>query len=177
MNGGGEITRDQLNASDYALAVRNKHFAASAIPYIERLTEDNARKGFIEPADFARLLTFLRDDGLRDFVQWSYACGMRHGEGDQLTWAMIANDELYIPGSICKNHEGRALPLSSELLQIINRRKLARRVKVGDTFQMVEYIFHRGGLPIGEFRKSWKSACKLANLPGIIPHDMRLFCP
>jgi integrase len=164
----------QLLGQSYKHAKRRGTLNVS--PYIRHLSEDNTRSGFIEPADFARLLTFLPDDGLADFVQWSYACGMRTGETKQLTWPMVQGNELHIPAGICKNGKGRVLPLSSELLPIINRRRLAKTVKDGAGVRMIEFIFHRGGRPIGNFGKSWKRACKLAGLAGIIPHDMRRSC-
>jgi integrase len=36
------------------------------------------------------------------------------------------------------------------------------------------YVFHhRGGNPIAEFRRSWKTACKNAAVPGRLFHDFR----
>jgi len=46
-------------------------------------------------------------------------------------------------------------------------------VEVNGTMQLCESIFHRGGLPIGDFRKSWATACKLAGCPGRLFHDLR----
>lgn len=34
-------------------------------------------------------------------------------------------------------------------------------------------MFHRGGRPIRDFRRSWASACRRAGLAGRIPHDLR----
>jgi len=36
-----------------------------------------------------------------------------------------------------------------------------------------DLIFHRDGKPVGEFRKLWKSACKLPGVSGRIPYDLR----
>jgi integrase len=38
---------------------------------------------------------------------------------------------------------------------------------------MVEFIFHRGGSPVGEFRKSWATATKNAGVAGKLFHDLR----
>jgi integrase len=38
---------------------------------------------------------------------------------------------------------------------------------------MVEFIFHRGGDPVGEFRKSWATATDAAKCPGKLFHDLR----
>jgi len=34
-------------------------------------------------------------------------------------------------------------------------------------------VFHRKGQPIGEFRKTWESACQAAGLDGRLVHDLR----
>ena len=38
---------------------------------------------------------------------------------------------------------------------------------------IIPWVFHRDGRPIKEFKRSWKTACKNAGLPGRIPHDFR----
>lgn len=35
-----------------------------------------------------------------------------------------------------------------------------------------EFIFHRNGLPIGDTRKAWRTACKLAGVSGRLFHDL-----
>jgi integrase len=35
------------------------------------------------------------------------------------------------------------------------------------------WAFHRAGKPIKEFRRSWKTACRAAGVPGRIAHDFR----
>src|SRR5438552_391166 len=35
-----------------------------------------------------------------------------------------------------------------------------------------DLIFHRDGLPIGDMRRAWKTACKLAGIPGRLFHDL-----
>jgi integrase len=35
------------------------------------------------------------------------------------------------------------------------------------------YVFHRDGQPIREFKRAWRTACKKAGVPGMIPHDFR----
>ena len=38
---------------------------------------------------------------------------------------------------------------------------------------LISWVFHRGGKKVGDFRKSWETACKKAGVPGHIPHDFR----
>ena len=38
---------------------------------------------------------------------------------------------------------------------------------------MIPCVFHNEGKPFKSYRKSWKTACRKAGLPGRIPHDFR----
>lgn len=66
------------------------------------------------------------------------------------------------------------LPLIGELAEIIGRRRQAREYETasGQTALSV-YVFHRGGQPVGDIRKSWKAACRAAGLPALLFHDLR----
>src|SRR5262249_52792687 len=39
--------------------------------------------------------------------------------------------------------------------------------------QIIPWLFHRDGLPIKSFRRSWVTACKAAGVPGRLRHDFR----
>jgi integrase len=39
--------------------------------------------------------------------------------------------------------------------------------------QIVPWVFYRDGKKLGEFKRSWKTACKLAGCPGRLVHDLR----
>ena len=74
-----------------------------------------------------------------------------------------------------KNGEPRILPLVGELELLIERRWQARSVenKNGSTV-LTTYVFHCGdGRPIGDTRKSWRTACSKAGLPNLLVHDLR----
>jgi integrase len=158
----------------YKHGVRTKRINAISIPYIPHFSEKgNERQGFLEPAQFEKLLKHIPDDGLRDFVQWGYKTGQRKSETSLMTWSMLNGDVVRIPGSVCKNGKDRTLPLTTELRAIIERRKTARQVKENGGVRMVEFIFHRKGRRVGEFKKSWKKACELAGVIGKLYHDLR----
>jgi integrase len=36
-----------------------------------------------------------------------------------------------------------------------------------------EFVFHRDGRPVGDFRKTWATACEKANMPRLRFHDFR----
>jgi integrase len=59
-----------------------------------------------------------------------------------------------------------------ELAEIIARRRAARAVITDAGIMLSEFIFHRNGLPIGEMRKAWRTACRLAGVSGRLFHDL-----
>jgi integrase len=158
----------------YKLAMRQE--TLNRAPYIRHLSEEgNERQGFLTPSQFQELLPHIPAE-LKDFVEWGYATGQRKGETRLMTWAMLDSKAqvLRIPGKITKPKKGRTLPLDTKLAAIIERRKESREVNVNGVLEMSKYIFHRGdGQPIVNFDRSWKTACKLAGLAGILYHDCR----
>ena len=46
-------------------------------------------------------------------------------------------------------------------------------MKVGGAVMLCDLIFHRQGNPIREFRKAWRTACRIAVIPGRLFHDLR----
>jgi integrase len=145
-------------------------------PHIPHLELHNTRTGFFEEVDYQALLTQLPDD-VRPLVSFLHLTGWRKGEALALQWRQVDFDAGIIrlePGTT-KNDEGRtfpmkALPALAELLQTQweQTQEISRA-----TERLVPWVFHRGGQPIGEFRKAWKRACQAVGLPGRIPHDFR----
>lgn len=116
-------------------------------------------------------------EDLRDYVRFAATCGIRKGELSAFRWDMLQGSTLHVPASICKNRKGRTLPLVGEMLAVVERQKVRRRVEVNGVIEMCPYIFHRAGecVPVGEFRKRWKSACRKAGRPGHFFHWLRRF--
>jgi integrase len=65
-----------------------------------------------------------------------------------------------------KNGEGRTLYMEPDLLAMM---KVLYRNRRMDCF----YVFHRRGMPIGDFRKVWATACRKIGRPGLLFHDLR----
>jgi len=79
---------------------------------------------------------------------------------------------VFLPAKYWKNREPQTMPLVGELAEIIARRRAARAVTAKGGVMLSEFIFHRDGLPIGDMRKAWKTACKLAGVSGRVFHDL-----
>lgn len=65
------------------------------------------------------------------------------------------------------------MPIVGELIQLLERREKARTIKTDAGGEICSLVFHRAGLPIQEFRKSRKTACKKAGCEKTLYHDLR----
>lgn len=120
-----------------------------------------------------RLLGELPDDGLREFVEWCYVTGMRKGEAASLRWSYVSDKELTVPGECCKSGEPHTIQFGGVLPAIIAKCRARRAFKVNGTTEFSQFVFHREGQPVKEFRKSWKTACGKAGCGNLLFHDLR----
>jgi len=133
----------------------------------------NARQGFVSDPVFRKIYKHLPED-LRDYCLFAFLTSWRKAEVSCLKWKYLQDDVLQIPASETKNSEARSVVIGGELIEVIERRKAARSFKNPDgTLQPCDYIFHRDGLRVTEFRKAWKTACRKAGCPELIFHDLR----
>ncbi len=136
-------------------------------PHVAMLAEDNARQGFLEPADFAAVRAQL-PDYLADAATFSYLTAWRKGEVRSLEWRDVDLDggAIRLRAEHSKNKRPRVVVLRGELLALIEKRAALR-------LPHCPHVFHRHGHPLGDFRKAWHAACHAAGLEGRLWHDMR----
>jgi integrase len=147
----------QLLAQAFKLVIERRHL--SNAPRIRHLSEKgNERRGFFTDGDFRRLRQTLRED-LRDYCEFGYLTGWRKGEIASLRWEDIDGELLELRGEYAKNKEPRSMILSGNLEALIARRRAERKYEAGGLWLLSEYVFHRKGKPIGDFRKSWVTTC------------------
>jgi integrase len=139
----------------------------SAKPYIPTLEENNARQGFLDHGNFLALRDAL-PDYLKDPVTFLYFSGWRVSEMRKLEWRDVdlTGRVVRLRPEISKNKDGRLLPLTGELLEVIQKARMRRKPECS-------FVFHREGESVGDFRKAWKGACDVSGLKGIIVHDLR----
>jgi integrase len=149
----------------FTLAVQDERLRQT--PHIPKLPENNARQGFVDHKTFLALRTNL-PRYLLDPISFLYLSGWRVGEMRALEWRDVdlQGKIVRLRPEISKNKDGRLLPLSAELLDIIVRAYSMRRLDC-------PFVFHRDGEPIGDFRKAWSNARQLAGLGPILVHDLR----
>jgi integrase len=137
-------------------------------PFPDRLEEAAARQGFFEIEDYRAIREHL-PDAYPDVLDFAYLSGWRRSEITGLTWTEVdlSGGVIRLSPERSKSKQGRLLPLSPLLREVLGRRVAARRL---DTLLV---FHHRGGQPIGDWRKTWWRACKLAKLPTKLFHDLR----
>jgi integrase len=145
-------------------------------PEIRKLSEkDNVREGFFDRADFDALVRELPED-LQDFARFGFLTGWRKGEIASLSWADLDMDAriMRLRGQESKNGEPRKVALEGELLDMFERRWVARQCEgPNGESALSPLVFHRNGKPVKDFDKVWKSACKRTGLKGKLFHDLR----
>jgi integrase len=136
--------------------------------------EDNARSGFVDPADFAAVQRQLPPD-VADFVEWTYRSAWRRAMVESLCWhhcelqvkkSRLISASVRLPGVLMKNKTPYTLPVTGALLEVLCRR-WAKRVLA------CARVFHQDGRPLTDFRTTWEKACEAAGFPNLLLHDLR----
>ena len=136
-------------------------------PHIPRLSEAPPRQGFMEFSEYLAIRQHLPAD-YQDVLEFGYHSGWRRGEILRLEWRDIDRGagEIRLRPELSKNKDGRVLVLSDLLRPLIERRWERRALGC-------PLVFTVNGRPVGDWRKTWKRACKVAGLPGKLFHDLR----
>jgi len=154
------------------LGVRQTPPKVDRVPYIPMLREDNVRKGFFEHGEFLALRDALSDH-LKGFVTFGYKTGWRLSEITGLTWDKVDFNQRVVrldPGET-KNNEARTVSMDDEVLEVLQRQKELRG-KSGTVLPCV-FLNAEGTDQVKRFDKSWKTACKTAEIGKRLFHDFR----
>jgi integrase len=127
-----------------------------SVPYIQMFRENNARRGFVEEAEFARMTAEARLDGLwlRTFLEMAYSYGWRRGEliGLRVGQVDLRNRTIRLNPGSTKNGEGREVTMTPEVEELL---RAAVEGKGPDYF-----VFTReDGKPVKDFRGTWRNLC------------------
>ncbi len=133
------------------------------VPHFPKLTEDNARTGFLKRTEYEKLLKALPVE-LRLLFVFGYHLGMRKSALLSLKWSQVDLEAglIYLEKKKSAKHVPQALPIYGDM-----RGFLEMQPRTSDL------LFARGSAPIKDFRSAWKTACKAAGLPGLLFHDLR----
>lgn len=143
-------------------------------PYVTMLEEAPARSGFFEPDQFETVLRQLPPE-IQPIAIFGHQTGWRLREILGLQWKQVDLKEGWarLDAGMSKNKQPRLIYLSPDLLEILRAQAEATRALERNKGVIIPWVFHRNGRPIGEFRKRWRRACRLAGVPGRLFHDLR----
>ncbi len=162
----------------FNLAYRMDPPLVTRVPYVERLTEDNVRRGFFEHDQYLKLRTHL-PFYLQVFLVLAYNSGARRAEllGDNrkerlrepLRWSQVdfATKRIYFPRT--KNGEAREVPFIEDMGEWLQ----AAWDDHSRNWPDCPYVIQCAGKPVFDPRKTWQNACTAAGLPPLWRHDLR----
>ncbi len=143
------------------------------VPFFPMFRESNARQGFFEKAEFEAVVSRLPEP-VAEVARFAYLSGWRRGEIVPLRWDAVDRAAKEVRLGTSKNGRPRSLPLEGALWELIERRWKAREYRSGQGVAAVSpLVFHQGGKPLRDFRKSWAKACTDSKVPGKLFHDLR----
>lgn len=150
-------------------------------PHIQMLKEGSPRKGFFEWEQFLSVQSHLPEH-LKEIAEFAYITGWRRNEVVSLQWQQVDFNGRTVRLFDSKNGEGRVFPFTPELEAVL-RKQWEGSENLKHTRGVISpWVFTspigkepdpRDGDRIGEFKKSWKTACKKAGVPVRIFHDFR----
>ena len=165
-----ETINREITALRTAFRLGYRHDLVKRVPPIELLPQLAVRNDFLTHEEIDALLPCL-PHYLRDAVYFGFLTGWRKGEITGLKWANVNRSTAVIRLEPAQNKSRsvRVLALQGELAALIERRWQAR--KEGQTLS--QWVFHRSGRPLGDFRRSWATACHKAGLGHRMFHSLR----
>jgi integrase len=136
------------------------------LPLFPHLKENNARTGFVEDADYARLTANASELWLRLFLELAYTYGWRKAEllGLRVRQCDLIATSIRLEAAQSKNGQAREAVMTSAVYALV---KQAVAGKGPDDF-----LFTReGNKPVRDFRKAWRNLAIKAGLGKMICRD------
>jgi integrase len=182
--------RNELNALRKAMKLARRAGRLAQVPDFPTLTLDNTRTGFFEAEDLDAVIAEL-PDYLGKFIRFLSLTGWRADEARTLTWAAVDFEHgvIRIEGTETKTKVARTFPFAvlPPLKTLLEEQCATTRAVERETGELVRWVFHRRGHPIGDYAKTWKAAVDRAahagsgpmrqlvrpQLVGRIVHDLR----
>jgi integrase len=167
----GSINRS-LAALRRMLKIAARDGKLNRVPHFPMLREAEPRAGFLEATDYHKLLAALPSH-LRVVLGIGFWCGLRIGEIRSLRWSQIDFFErtLSLRALETKNNTARVVPLSAELLALLE----AHRKACPPGFEFVAFQPGEKGTVerLRTFTRAWGRCCKQVGLEGRLFHDLR----
>jgi integrase len=152
----------------FYLGYRTTPPKVNRVPAFPRLAEDNARKGFLEDAQFHKLIEAYPELWFRTLVELGRTYGWRISEllNLRVKQVNLLGRTIRLEPGTTKNKEGREVTLTETAYQLLARCVSGKNAD--------DYVFtRRNGKRVRDFRGTWKNACSAAGVPVLLFHDLR----
>jgi integrase len=143
----------------FRLATQSTPPTITRVPYIPMLKEDNARTGFVEDTEYARLTANATELWLRTFLELAYSYGWRRAELLDLRVRQVnlAARTIRLDPGTTKNREGRQVEMTAKVADLL--RETTQGKKPDD------FVLTRArGKRVRDFRTAWQELCVRAEL-------------
>jgi len=170
----GTINRElALLRSAFYMGHRSEPPKVARVPFISKLKEAEARKGFFEARDFDAVSKHLPAD-IADIALFAREYGCRRSEIPRIQWPQVdfTNRSVRLESGETKNDEARTAPMTTAIYEMLWRRKRERDKR----WPSSPWVFSREGQPIKSFKAAWAVACEKSKIGGRAArlfHDLR----
>lgn len=172
-NANATINRELSNLRHAFRVGVDELYITSPLPKYKKLPEDdNIRQGFIEPAVYRKVMSFLPPH-LHMLWCFGFYFGIRRGELLQLRWEWLIpylkdpEPIIKIPGKITKTKKPHTIPLYHPEMRGMVELALASRDP------KCPYLFQRNGERVSEPKEAINAAREAAGVPEVLFHDLR----
>jgi integrase len=124
------------------------------VPAFSMLREDNARKGFLEDAQYQKLMANSPGLSFRAIVEVGRTYGWRIGELKNLKVRHVdlMNRTIRLDPGTTKNREGREVTMTKAIYELLSQ---CAHAKSGDN----SVFTWSNGNSLSDFRQTWANAC------------------
>jgi integrase len=154
----------------YHLGLKTTPPKVRACPVMPMYKESAPRTGFLEDSDYEPLARECSNIGLwlRAMFTVAYSFGFRKGEllSMRVKQVDLSNGTITLFAGTTKNGEGRTVKMTQEVSTLLTACVIGKKPD--------DFVFTRSdGKSVRVFRKSWKTVCERAGVPGLLFHDLR----
>ncbi len=134
----------------------------------EKLREPNPRSGFVNDEQYAVLQSKAKYGWLRALLAVAYNFGFRKGEllGLRVSQIDLKARTIHLLPGTTKNDKGRAVVMTEDVYKLVA--ECIKGKKAGD-----RVFTWANGKPVTDFRRTWRTLAKKAEMPDLMFHDLR----
>jgi integrase len=152
----------------FHLGMRTTPPKVNRVPAFPRLAEDNIRKGFLEDAQYEKLISACSEVWFQALVEVGRTYGWRISEllNMRVQQTDLLTGTIRLEPGTTKNKDGREVTMTKRVHELLMFCTFGKKPE--------DFVFTRSdGKPVRDFRGTWTLACNAAGVSGLLFHDLR----